>query len=103
MDGNGAHPRFVGLEKDFARCGRKIHCLSSLDKIIETEHAIIEQRQDGRLDNERPELFHDIQCQSRSAKSGLVVEADIRIESNYVCRYGTIFSEQTVSKRQKRI
>src|SRR3989440_12851425 len=73
------------------------------DKIISTEHAMIEHVQDHRIHDDWPKLFHEIECQSRTTIKGAVQIAHKVIEADHLHGAGHPVSEQRVPKAEQRI
>jgi len=73
------------------------------DKIISTEHAMIEHVQGHRIHDDGPKLFHQIQGQSRTPIKGAVQVAHKVIEADQLHGAGNLGGEQRVSEAEQRV
>src|SRR5437868_1293571 len=73
------------------------------DKIISTEHAMIEHVQDHRIHDDGPKLFHEIECQSRTPIKGAVQIAHKVIEADQLHGAGHLGGEQRVPEAEQRV
>src|SRR5579872_1933216 len=72
---------------------------SKLDnEVVYGEHTIVQYRQDRRIDNDRPEFFHEIERQSWTTVEGTVQVADKVVEAHQLHYTGNLVGEQRIAK-----
>ena len=73
------------------------------DEIVGRYLAVVDQRQDDRIGDQRAELFGQVQGQRRPTVSRLVEKPEHRIEARRVQGHSQLFDQQRIDKGQHRI
>ena len=74
-----------------------------LIEVLDTDLAPIDQSQHQSVDDSRPEFFHEVQCECRSARSERMEISDLRIQAHPLKRSLAFGAEQGIAEREQSV
>src|SRR5690625_1085085 len=103
MDDRRAEALFIIFKKDSSPGRCQVDGITGSDKMILSENSIGEKGEDYGIGDHRSALLHQVESKSRSAKAGLMVKSDIRIEADGVGGDRAIPCKEAVAERKQGI
>ena len=97
----GVDALLVTLEEFFPARGVEIDGPTSGDEVVGGDESVIDGGDDGGLGDQGAKFFHDVEGEGGPTVAGLVIEADIGIETDGGGGEGAIFGKEAVSEGKK--
>src|SRR6266481_2936439 len=97
------HPLLVRAQESLSASGRQSNRRTNANEIPAPDHPGVDCSDHHRIRDERPETLDQIERQRRTAKAGLMKEADERVEAHAVTDDCQVFCQQAVGKREQRV
>src|SRR5215208_5820673 len=95
------HAPLVCAEELGAADRGQSHSAAATDEVVCLNHAGVDRSHHGGIDDEWPKLLHDIEGEGGTTIARLMVEAEVRIETDAGKGDGDVFGQQGVAERQQ--
>src|SRR6266849_4710999 len=95
------HPLLVCAQESLSASGRQSDRRTNANEVPATDHPGVDRSDHHRIRDEWPETLDQIERQRRTAKAGLMKEADERVEAHAVTNERQVFCQQAVGERKQ--